>query len=829
VSPRRDLPAGTVTFLFTDIEGSTRLLNELGAEEFEAALSEHRRVIRQTSSARGGIEVDTQGDSFLLAFADAAAAAQAALEAQSALSGGPIRVRMGLHTGHPRLTDEGYVGHDLHLGARIAAAGHGGQVLISRQTRDLAATMPGLPAAIDLGEHRLKDFGEPVWIYQLGPERFPPLKTISNTNLPRPADSFVGRRREVAELRDLLLDGARMLTLTGPGGSGKSRLAIEVAANAIDAFRNGVFWVELTSVRDAALVRPTIGGVIGARDELAGYIGEREMLLVLDNLEQIVDAAPDLADLVGACPRLRLLGTSRELLRVRGEVAYPVRPLDDREAEGLFAARSGIEPDEHVAELCRQLDKLPLAVELAAARASVLSPRQILERIGKRLDLLRAGRGVDPRQQTLRATIGWSYDLLDAHEQRLFARLSVFNGGWTLESAEMVCDADMDVLQSLVDKNLIRFAEERFSMLETIRDYAADQLTAFGETDALGSRHAQYFLGLAEEAEPHVLGTHPAEWLQRLEAEHGNIRTALDWLEGAGETQLALRLSGAIWEFWCLRSLYGEGIQRFSRLLERDRQPTLARAKALTGITHLSSQREGDRVQAWADEAVELYSALGDQWGTAVAEFHRAAIHTDENEFATAARLLEPTIQRLRAAGDEHRALIAMRTLAWCYEELGDKQRQVAMTQELLERALATDDEIMEARALGVLAGVASDEGRHDDALAMLRDTYRLDVQLGDPDEINTDLARIARALALAGHARDAVKLLSVREVTRPDPDAVDEPWIARMHDEALAAAHALLDDRAFDDAWEEGRRTSVDTAVREALFVALGATGARQ
>ncbi len=480
----RALPSGTVTLLFTDVEGSTRLLGELGAEAYAAALFDHRRVLRACFEGRGGVEVDTQGDAFFFAFPSAPDAVAAAQEAQRKLAGGAIGVRIGLHTGTPHVTDEGYVGEDVHLGARIAAAGHGGQVLVSAATRALVDA-----ETLDLGEHRLKDFEQPVAIFQLGHERFPPLKTISNTNLPRPASSFVGREREVAALAGLL-DDARLVTLTGPGGSGKTRLAIETAADLAGRFRHGVFWVGLATVRDPDLVVPAIAQTLGARDGLASHVGEREMLLLLDNLEQAIDAAPALAALVEACPNLTLLVTSRELLRVRGEVEYPVPPLADPDAFDLFCARSRLDPDGTISELCRRLDNLPLAVELAAARTSVLSPAQILDRLGQRLDLLTGGRDADPRQRTLRATIAWSYDLLTPDEQALFRRLAVFAGGCTLEAAEAVAGADLDTLQSLVDKSLVRRTEDRFWMLETIREFAVEELTASDPADGTRRRCA---------------------------------------------------------------------------------------------------------------------------------------------------------------------------------------------------------------------------------------------------------------------------------------------------------------------------------------------------
>ena len=431
---RDDLPTGTVTFLFTDVEGSTRLLEEIGDEAYEEALSVHRRIVRAACQAHDGVEVDTQGDAFFFAFSSATAAASAASATREALAPGPIHVRIGLHTGTPRVTDEGYVGKDVHFAARVAATGHGGQIVLSKATAELVDG-----SLTDLGEHRLKDIEHAVAIFQLGDESFPPLKTISNTNLPRPASSFVGREQELEAVLALIEEGARLVTLTGPGGSGKTRLALEAASTLVPEYKAGVFWVGLAALRDPALVTETIAQTLGAKDGLAEHIGEREMLLLIDNLEQVVEAAPELSSLLQGCPNLTLLVTSRELLRVQGEVEYEVPPLQQPEAVSLFCERSQLEPSDEIAELCRRLDSLPLAVELAAARTKALSPKQILERLSQRLDLLKGGRDADPRQQTLRATIEWSYDLLSEEEQRLFRALSVFAGGCTLEAAEEVC------------------------------------------------------------------------------------------------------------------------------------------------------------------------------------------------------------------------------------------------------------------------------------------------------------------------------------------------------------------------------------------------------
>jgi predicted ATPase len=524
---RQELPTGTVTLLFSDVEGSTTLLHELGAEAYADVLAEHRRIVRAACTVEDGVEVDNQGDAFFFAFRSAPAALAAAQAVTDALATGQIQARIGLHTGTPLVTEEGYVGDDVHLAARVGASGHGGQVVFSRTTR---ALVDGLPLT-DLGEHRLKDIPEAVSIFQLGSEHFPPLKTISNTNLPRPASSFIGRERELRELL-AAIRSARLVTVTGPGGSGKTRLAIEAAATLVPSYKAGVFWVGLATLRDPALVSETIAQMLGAKDGLAGYIGERELLLLLDNMEQVIEAAPQLSALLSACANLNVLVTSRELLRVQGEVEYEAPPLAAPEAVALFSERSRLEPSEEIAELCVRLDELPLAVELAAARAKALSPRQILERLSQRLDLLGGGRDADPRQQTLRATIDWSHDLLSEEEQRVLRALSVF-AGCTLEAAEEVCGADIERLQSLVEKSLLRFTEERYWMLETIREYARERLDEAGETDAIARRHADHYLALLEERPMSlILGSRRRELLAWFGEEEDNLRATLDYLEG---------------------------------------------------------------------------------------------------------------------------------------------------------------------------------------------------------------------------------------------------------------------------------------------------------
>ena len=487
-----ELPRGTVTLVFTDIEGSTRLLQDLGTEPYVRAFEDHRRLLRKAFGSHGGIEVELQGDSFHFAFADAQEAVLAADQARKSLAehpweSEPVRVRIGIHTGEPLVSGHVYAGLDVHRAARVMSAGHGGQVLVSETTRELVDETFAMQ---DLGEHRLKDLQAPLRLFQLGDEDFPPLKSLYQTNLPVPPTPFLGRERELDELSRLLMDGnVRLLTLTGPGGTGKTRLAVQAAAEAAEVYPDGIFWVALAPLRDPTLVMPTIAQVLGAKDDLVGHLESRKVLLLVDNLEHLLQAATELGELLANCPRLTVLATSREPLHLSAEHEYPIQPLQESDAVTLFherarAAGCAITGNGEVPEICRRLDHLPLAIELAAARAKTLPPRALLERLDQRLPLLTGGpRDLPERQQTLRSTIAWSHELLGPNEQLLFARLAVFAGGCTLESAEQICAAEVDTLHSLVDKNLLRRSNERYWMLETIREFAREQLDSSGEVD----------------------------------------------------------------------------------------------------------------------------------------------------------------------------------------------------------------------------------------------------------------------------------------------------------------------------------------------------------
>jgi predicted ATPase/class 3 adenylate cyclase len=756
----RDLPSGTVTFLFTDVEASTRLLHELGAEGYAEVLAEHRRALRETFVAHGGVEVDTQGDAFFVAFPTAPGALAAAAEAVEALGRGPIQVRTGLHTGTPHLTDEGYVGVDVHRAARIAAAGHGGQVLVSAVTR---ALVDG--ELKDLGEHRLKDLSAPERIYQLGDREFPPLKSLYRTNLPVPATRFVGRERELAEVLDLLEAGdLRLVTLTGPGGSGKTRLALQAAGAAADAHPDGVFWVPLAPLRDPQLVLEAAARALGADGSLSEHVANRSVLLLLDNFEHVVEAATDLSELLGTCPNIRVLVTSRELLRIPGEQAYPVPPLEQRESRELFVARAragdpAFEPTPAIDELCAKLDNLPLALELAAGRARLLSPEQLLERLSKRLDLLKAGRGVDPRQQTLRATIEWSHDLLDAEEQRLFARLAVFAGGCTLEAAEAVCDADFDTLQSLVDKSLVPVRDgNRFWMLETIREYAAEHLDHSPAAYEIRRRHAEYYLTVADAANLSLEALDRGPQRHELVAEEQyNLRTAIDWATEF-DVELGLRLMHALENFWMTRDP-GEGERRYRPLLERadNVEPLLlARAFRDYGSTwhtrgDLERRANLDQAQRAYERAHELFREAGDARGVAEMVMRFGMVANQLGDPDRAWNLLEESLESFRQLGYTIGELQVLSTLGHCEFERGNFERGWDLTEQSLTLAREAGWTWWEINLLGKLSDRSLEAGRIDDGERLAREVLAVALKIEDRISAVYGLALLAWAAAEHG------------------------------------------------------------------------------
>ncbi len=757
----RSLPTGTITLLFTDIEGSTRLLQRLG-ERYAEVLAECRHLLRGVFEHWHGHEVDTQGDAFFVVFARAAEAVSAAVEAQRALAahawpeGIDMRVRMGLHTGEPSLGAEGYTGVDVHHAARIMSAGHGGQVLLSQATRELVEhTLPGGMALRDIGEHRLKDLQRPSHLYQLViaglPSDFPPLNTLGThpNNLPTQPTPFIGREKEVAAVGHLLCrEDVHLVTLTGPGGTGKTRLALQVAAELSDLFADGIYFVDLAPVSDPALVIAAIAQSLGIREvsgqplveRLKDELQRKQMLLLLDNFEQVVSAAVQVADLLTTCPQLKVIVTSRVVLHVQAEQEFFVPSLSlpdpnhlpdlvalsQYESVALFIRRAqSVRPDFQVtnanapavAEICVRLDGLPLAIELAAARMKLLSPEALLARLGQPLHVLTSGpRDVVARQQTLRNTIEWSYQLLDAQEQQLFRRLSAFVGGCTLEAIEALCtslggavESVLDTVASLADKSLLQRMEQqagqepRFSMLETIREYALERLAASGETEAARRAHAAYFLRLAEEAEQGMVGPQQAFLLERLEQEHDNLREALEWAlekvtdeKAAERREIGLRLSAALKEFWMMHGHYREARTFLERALAvSEGTSTSVRARVLRAIASVADfQGDIDRIEVVAQQSLALSRELEDTCGIADSLGLLAAAAWLRGKIVEAVSLHEEQVRLLRQVGEPGKVADALFAWAEQVSSLGEYARGQALFEEALALFLQAGNEL---------------------------------------------------------------------------------------------------------------------------------------
>jgi predicted ATPase len=801
---REDLPSGTVTFLFTDVEGSTRLLRELGAGAYAEALAEHRRVIREACAAHHGVEGETQGDAFFFAFPTAPGALAAAEAMTGALAVGPIQVRVGLHTGTALVTEEGYVGEDVHRAARIAAAGHGGQVLVSSTTAQLVDD-----ELRDLGEHRLKDLSTPERIYQLGHRTFPSVNSLYRTNLPVPASPFLGRERELAEVVALLAD-TRLLTLTGPGGTGKTRLAAQAAVTSAGNYPDGVWWVPLETLRDPELVLEAVAQALGAKQEVAQHIADQRMLVVLDSFEGVIAAARGVSEHLARCPNLDVLVTSRERLNLTAEQEYPVAPLAHGEAVGFFVARvraidPGFEPDEAVGELCRRLDDMPLALELAAAQAKVLSARQILER-GLGLSA-RGPRDLPARQRTLSATIEWSYDLLTEEQRQLFRRLSVFAGGCTLEAAEEVAEADVATLHALVDKSLVRKTDDRFRMLEMIREYASARLEESGETDAIYERLARHLVTVATALGGPLFRERQAEAFARLEPEHPNTRAVMGWVLANGRYELAAELT-MLAHAWILRGHLSEARGWFEAVL--DARPAVPKPLwgrvLIQAIDVVKTQGDDARTIELAEELVE---SMADD--PSVDQLHIAAALADLSDIA----LRQGDLERAREYGE--RSLEVSTTKALPYARGRNALGEVALAegdfaeaQRLMAEA-ATEYERVghEANYVATLEGlaeVARREGDGERATALLAKALPRAVALGDRAFVGDVLAELSVVLSDRGQTDIAGTLWGAAngllEGSRPwrirsEPDAPDEtkaPGAAMTLDEAVAFALSAID-----------------------------------
>jgi len=770
-----NLPSGTVTFLFTDIEGSSRLW-ERNAEAMERTLARHDELLRELVRRHGGHVFKTVGDEICAAFTTAPDAAAAAADAQRALDReewtetGPLRVRMALHSGTAQERDGDYFGTTPNRVARLLDAAHGGQVLVSRATVELARDhLPGGTALHDLGEHRLKDLIRPERTFQLLidglPAQFPPLRSLDShpNNIPVQLTPLLGRQGETQQARELLLrDDVRLLTLTGPGGTGKTRLALQTAAELSAAFEDGVYFVALAAVREPEILPSVIGQTLGVRESadqpaletLRGHLRHRRMLLVLDNFEQLTAAAPVVSDLLTTCPGVKALVTSRGSLHLNGEHELAVSPLAVPDLERLppleiltqyaavelfieraTAVRPGFavttENAPAVAEICFRLDGLPLAIELAAARIRLLPPQAILSRLESRLRLLTGGaQDLPARHQTLRGAIDWSHELLDEREKTLFRRLAVFVDPFTLEAAEQVCAGEvgleLDVLDgvaSLVDKSLVRQEENlrgeaRCTMLQTIREYALDLLVGAGEAEGLRRRHAGWCLALAEAAEPELDGPHE-EWPDRLQAHLDDLREALTFTLEAGD-EPGLRLAAAMWQFWERRGYLREGRGWMERALAQSSGGApLLRARVLLGAATLALLL-GDfgLAKGRLEESLKLFRSQGDAAGVARVLEGLGRVTVNQGDCAAGSALYQESLAAWRALGDRRgiaRALTWLGSVAWnandlpraraWFEESGALRaacgdiRGVARTHCEMGLVLSTDDDYGGARS----------------------------------------------------------------------------------------------------------------------------------
>jgi predicted ATPase/class 3 adenylate cyclase len=757
-----ELPTGTLTLLFSDMEGSTRLLQQVG-ERYASVLANCRRLLRRAFTQHHGHEVDTQGDAFFVVFARASDAVAAAVAMQRALfvqawpQGVAVRIRIGVHTGEPMLTPEGYVGLDVHHAARIMSAAHGGQILLSPTTRQLVEQhLPEGTSLHDLGLHRLKDLQQADHLFQVSvedlPADFPTLKTldVSAHNLPVQPTPFIGREQEVAAVMQLLRQPeVRLLTLTGPGGMGKTRLALQVAAELVERFADGVFLVPLAPVSEAELVVPAVMQTLLLKEaggpsplaQLKTALKDKQMLLLLDNFEQVIAAAVRVAELLAACPKLKIIVTSRVVLHVRAEYEFAVPPLSlpnpkrlpdlvalsQYEAVALFMQRAqAVKPEfavtnataPAVASICARLDGMPLAIELAAARVKFFAPQALLARLEQGLALLAGGsRDLPARQQTLRAAMAWSYDLLSVEEKALFRRLAVFVDGCTIEAAEVVCRAAgelegdlVDGLVSLVDKSMLRQEEQaegepRFRMLQVLREFGLECLDTAGEAEVMRRAHAHFFLRLSEQAEPELRGPNQVAWLERLEQEHENLRAALEWaLEGVADDEqaperrkIALRLSVALEPFWEIRGHYSEARTFLEQTLAKSEGTNTALRARVLRATALFADYLGDldRAEMLARQSLSLSQELEETRGISDALFLLGTIIWMRGKVAEAVSLSEERVRLMRQGGEPGELAVALSYLADHVSMHGDYSRGQALYVEALALFRQTGNELL--------------------------------------------------------------------------------------------------------------------------------------
>jgi predicted ATPase len=879
-----ELPSGTVTFLFTDIEGST-LLWERDREGMHDAVERHLALLRETVTARDGVLFKVIGDATQSAFATAGDALTAAVAAQGALlagpwatAPGPLRVRMALHAGEAAPRDGDYLAAPLNRLSRLLATGYGGQILLTEVVERLV--LGNLPDGISLrplGAHRLRDLEAPEQVFQATapglPERFPPLRGIPShpTNLVEPLTALIGRDEEVAALLRLLgTDGARLVTVTGPGGIGKTRLALEVAAEALDRYPDGVFVVDLAPLTDPALVVPTVAATLGARevagqrllDTLTSVLAAKRLLLVLDNAEHVLGAAGELAELLAACPRLSMLSTSREPLHVRGERVFPLLPLELPPADhlprveelalvpaiSLFVERATASHPEFaltgdnavaVAAICRRLDGLPLAIELAAARVPMLPPAALLARLEKRLPLLTGGGGDLPvRQRTMRDAIAWSYDLLTGEEQALFRRLAIFVGGFTLAAAEAVTHSGedrsmLDLLGALVDQSLLRQMpgsdeEPRYHMLETVRELGLERLVSAEEEDEARKSHVGYFLRLSKTLARGGRSLGRRELLSPVAAERDNLRLALGWLDEQNEVESLSQLSAATYGLWLHWGLPGEGLHWVERALQRsDRKASVAREETLYAAAVLAIfQDDYARAGVFSAEELAIARELGDTFLIGQALTIAGFLASRQRDFQRAEALLHEARQLLSGLGDSFvhavgDAGIALLILADMSLTQGHLDKAAARYEESLRdlQAIGYDWEMSDVKA--GLGGVSYCRGELVRATALYTESLQLARDLGLTTLFASSLLGFAAIAAESGRAEQGARLLGAAEGSAASLGTSIFQRDLPIRDRALAALTVALGAERLEAARAEGRGLPIDQALAEAMAVA--------
>lgn len=754
------LPTGTVTFVFTDIEGSTRLLRRIGSDAYGHALLAHRQQVRNVVAKHDGVEMGTEGDAFFLAFARADDAVAAADGIRALCDSGPIRVRVGVHTGQPIVLDRDYVGLDVHRAARICSAAHGGQVLVSETTRGLATA-----SFRDLGLHRLKDLAEPERLYQLGPGEFPPLRAQAPSNLPAAASAFIGRRDEVDRIAEAVRRH-RVVTLTGPGGVGKTRLALEVASALTSDFADGVWWIRLAAVMKPDLVVPTIGEVTGARGDIADHLAGQSALLVLDNFEQLVDAASPVLDLMERAPRVHVLVTSRERLAVPAEREWPVTPLAPEEAMEMFVelargARPDVEGDETIRQICDRLDCLPLALELASTRLKMMTPEQMLDRLASRLDSLAPRRrGVAERHATMRATLDWSYELLTPSEQAAFRTVAIFRGGFDADAA-VGCGLDPVELEALLDKSLVQVdTDGRFSILQTTREYGLERLRDSGDMHAVALRHAEWFSDLARRAGPSRRSSEQRVWFQRLRAETDNFRAALEFAR-SDNPSLGVGITSVLWAHWRMRGLLGEILAWYDAAFADRKafdEATLMAGLRTYGLA-LFFAEEYTRAEELFEELLERGRDAGDRVAVATAHQWIASVQWSRGSTAVAIASLEEALSIARTDGDRAGESRTLHLLGENQRDAGD----FASARASLEAAVAIDldlgDQWSAATSIHSLGDLALDIGDPSGAAARYLAALATGLELGDDRTQAYCVAGLASVAALGGHPALAAQL----------------------------------------------------------------------